>query len=265
MSNDARLTAIINELGQFLHQLVRKHQINERELRRAVAYVTELGQTGEVGLCTDAFALTTAVDSITYEQDRNGTPTNIEGPYYRPDAPVLSPPYQLGREDEPGDVLIVVGRVSDAVTAAPLGNVMLDVWQTDHKGLYEHQDPEQPDYNLRGRLFAGDRGNYEFRTVVPTAYEIPKSGPVGALLNRLGRHCFRPKHLHFKVTRDGYQPLTTQVYFAGDKWLDSDTVGAAKSSLVTSLERSNDLKTLKQWGLTQPCFTTHFDFRLRPA
>ena len=265
MSVDPRLTEITKELVQFLHQLVQKHQINEREFRSAVAYVTELGQTGEVGLCTDAFALTTAVDNITHEQDRKGTPTNIEGPYYRADAPLLSPPYRLGRDDEPGDVLIVSGRVSDAVTAAPLENVMLDVWQTDHKGLYEHQDPEQPDYNLRGRLIAGDRGDYEFRTVVPTAYEIPKSGPVGALLNRLGRHCFRPKHLHFKATRDGYQSLTTQVYFAGDQWLESDTVGAAKSSLVTTLEKSDDPKTLKQWSLHQPCFTTHFDFRLRPA
>jgi Dioxygenase len=56
---------------------------------------------------------------------------------------------------------------------------------------------------------------------------------VGDLLeNILGRHSWRPAHLHFKIDADGYQPLTTQLYFAGDPYLDSDCGSAVKDSLV---------------------------------
>ena len=71
-------------------------------------------------------------------------------------------------------------------------------------------------------------------------YQIPREGPVGELLeNILGRHSWRPAHLHFKIDADGYQPLTTQLYFAGNPYLASDTVGAVKDSLVIDLTKAD--------------------------
>ena len=53
---------------------------------------------------------------------------------------------------------------------------------------------------------------------------------------------------------DGHAPLTTQVYFAGDPWLEHDVVGAARPSLVTKLEPDDGSG-----------FTCRFDFTLAPA
>src|SRR3712207_7133183 len=61
----------------------------------------------------------------------------------------------------------VSGRVTDATTGTPLPGALLDVWQAGAGGKYEHEDPDQPGYNLRGRLYADEEGRYEFRTVVP--------------------------------------------------------------------------------------------------
>lgn len=74
----------------------------------------------------------------------------------------------------------------------------------------------------------------------------------------LGRHCYRPGHIHFKVSADGFRPLTTQVYFEGDPYLDSDVVGAVKGSLVTTLNRD-------ERGDGDAIVTSSYDFVLPSA
>jgi catechol 1,2-dioxygenase len=120
---------------------------------------------------------------------------------------------------------------------------MLDVWQCNGIGEYSHFHPGVPEYNLRGRLTTDESGRYEFQTVVPSPYEIPKAGATGKLLDALGRHAFRPAHIHFKLSNADFQPWTTQIYFEGDPWLDSDVVGAVKPELVVALQRDGNMAT----------------------
>jgi catechol 1,2-dioxygenase len=42
--------------------------------------------------------------------------------------------------------------------------------------------------NLRGMFRTGKDGQYWFRAVKPKYYPIPDDGPIGKLLNALGRH-----------------------------------------------------------------------------
>ncbi len=105
------------------------------------------------------------------------------------------------------------------------------------QGEYSNFHPGVPEGNLRGRLTTDAAGRFEFETVVPAPYEIPNTGATGSLLAALGRHCFRPGHIHFKVSHPSARALTTQIYFDGDPWIDSDVVGAVKDSLVTHLVR----------------------------
>ena len=72
---------------------------------------------------------------------------------------------------------------------------------------------------------------------MPPPYEIPKDGPVGRLLEALGRHAWRPAHLHLKVSHPRHEQLTTMVYFEGDPWLNSDTINSVKEPLVVALEQ----------------------------
>jgi protocatechuate 3,4-dioxygenase beta subunit len=253
-----RLNQVVDRLTRALHEAATELRITEDELRTGLRFLNEVGEKGEFPLLSDVLGMSVLVDAITHGDSENGgTATNVEGPFYKPGAPMLERPYSLASEEEPGEALLVSGRVTDSGTGAPVPGAVLDVWQANAAGIYDTQDPSLDEFHLRGRMAVDDKGEYEFRTVVPPPYEIPKDGPVGALLRTLGRHAFRPAHLHAKVTADGYAPLTTMVYFAGDPYLDSDTIGAVKGSLVVGLDRGPAAD-----GPTTSC---RFDLALRPT
>ena len=92
--------------------------------------------------------------------------------------------------------------------------------------------------NLRGRFRADTQGRFRFRSVKPSSYPVPADGPVGKMLTALGRHPYRPAHIHFMITAPGFRTLTTALYIAGDPYLDSVAVFGAKESLVVNYIRS---------------------------
>jgi protocatechuate 3,4-dioxygenase beta subunit len=55
----------------------------------------------------------------------------------------------------------------------PLQGALLDVWQTNGAGLYDHEDPGQPEWNLRRRFHAGEDGRHEFRWVIMHSMASP--------------------------------------------------------------------------------------------
>ena len=75
------------------------------------------------------------------------------------------------------------------------------------------------------------------------SYGIPGAGATAQLLEALGRHLLRPGHIHFKVSHPACRSLTTQIYFEGDPYIDSDVVGAVKDSLVIGLVRKGEADT----------------------
>ena len=182
---------------------------------------------------------------------QKGTPGQVLGPYYVADAPWLEEG-RLASDDEPGERLTLRGTVRDA-DGKPLAETVLDFWQADAKGRYSDFDPEAKPGNLRGRVRSAADGSYQLHTVVPAQYTIPHEGPTGRLLQEIGRHPWRPAHIHLIATHAGYRPLTTQVYFQGDEYLDSDSVRAARPDLAFPLEEGAGGKTLT------------FDVELEPA
>ena len=85
------------------------------------------------------------------------------------------------------------------------------------------------------------------------SYSVPGDGPVGQLLDRLGRHPFRPAHIHFIVSAPGFKPVVTQVYTEGDEYLESDAVFGVKNSLVVAYQPDGE-----EWQV-------NYDFVLEPA
>jgi catechol 1,2-dioxygenase len=255
-----RLVEFFEDLIREAHTLIEKHRITHDEYRQAVGFLVAAGQAGEIPLLMDLF-LESKVDEVAHA-DHRGSPTAIEGPFYLPDAPLLERPYVLPmRVDEPGDVLFFTGTVR-ATDGAPLAGAMLDVWQADAQGEYSGFS-EIPPPNLRGRFTTDAEGRFEVRTVVPRAYEIPKAGPTGRLLAALGRHAWRPAHLHVKLTHDSVAPMTSQLYFEGDRWLDSDVANAVKPGLVVTLDRHADPRDVRSRGLDGPYLIAHYDFVLQ--
>lgn len=166
-------------------------------------------------LVCDILGLESLVDEITYklasEASDQPTATAILGPFWRKDAPKypMGETIVRGKEGEEGDKAWMHGRVLDFATGKPIANAELDVWHTAPNGLYEQQDPNQPDFNLRGRFTTGPDGEYDFYCLRPVSYPIPYDGPAGVLLKALDRHPMRPAHIHFivslAVTREGYR------------------------------------------------------------
>jgi protocatechuate 3,4-dioxygenase beta subunit len=237
---EGRLGEVVRRLTSDLHQAISDLGITEEELWIGLRYLNEVGQAGEFPLLSDVLEVSILVDGITHGSDPDSTASNVEGPFYRPGAPLLPPPFALAALEETGEPLFVSGVVRSSSTGEPLAGALLDVWHANAAGRYSNEDESLDDFHLRGVIPCDAGGRYEFRTVVPPPYEIPKEGPVGRLLRGLDRHAFRPAHLHVKATCDGYRPLTTMVFFEGDQWLASDVIGAVKGSLVARLKRYTD-------------------------
>lgn len=250
--DNGRAEKLINELERTLVEFVRAHGVTHEEYRAATRTVVASVQAGEESLLLDVFLEAAATD--TENAGRVGSISAIEGPFYLPGAPWLEPPYVLPQRDgERGDVLVFHGTVT-APDGTPLPGTELDMWQADAAGRYSNIHPDVPEWNLRGRFATGDDGSFRVRTIVPPPYEIPKSGPTGRVLDLLGRHFFRPAHLHLKLRHAGCATLTSQLYFAGGDYLDSDVAGAVRDGLVVRLDGPDG----------SGAYTARYDFVLEP-
>ncbi|KAF5363205.1 hypothetical protein D9758_008372 [Tetrapyrgos nigripes] len=136
----------------------------------------------------------------------------------------------------------------------PIPDAVIDTWETDGFGLYdnEYEVEVRGEPDCRGRLRSDGEGKYAFRAVVPVSYPIPTDGPVRQIFEHLGRHPFRPAHLHLQVEAPGYEKLTTQLYMKGDRYLTSDAVFSVKSSLIVDLKPINDPELSAKRGFKDP-------------
>ena len=135
------------------------------------------------------------------------------------------------RDDEAGTPFVFQGQVRDLDGAAVAG-AKVELWHADDAGFYSQFAPAIPQWNLRGTVIADADGRFKFHTIQPAPYQIPHDGSTGALIAAAGWHAWRPAHLHLKVGAPGYQLITTQLYFQGGDYLESDVASAVKPELV---------------------------------
>jgi hydroxyquinol 1,2-dioxygenase len=107
-------------------------------------------------------------------------------------------------------------------------------------------------------------GYFKFRTVKPAAYPIPGDGPVGQMLEAVGRHPWRPAHIHFMVHADGYQSLVTQCFDRGDRYLESDAVFGVRASLMGEFVMHSGEGRGPGAAPGQPFYSLDFDLVLNP-
>jgi catechol 1,2-dioxygenase len=180
-----------------------------REQMNAAGRMSD-AKRNEGQLLCDILGLESLVDEITYKLASTAadepTATAILGPFYRHDAPKLPMGSCIVSTEinEQGDRTWMHGTVTDFRTGQPIEGAVVDVWHTAPNGLYEQQDPDQPEMNLRGRFTTGKDGKYSFYCLRPVPYPIPFDGPAGKVLQALDRHAMRPAHIHFLVCRGSY-------------------------------------------------------------
>jgi len=179
------------------------------------------------------------VDALAHAVPAGATETTVLGPFYVPGSPARGYGDSIA-EERAGTPAWVHGRVLD-IGGAPIAGAELDVWQNADNGLYAVQDPDAPAEHLRGRFFSREDGAYAFLAGRPVPYAIPDDGPVGRMLAATGRHPWRPAHIHMIVRAPGYRTVTTHIFDAESRFLDSDAVFAVKPSLLRDfLPRSAD-------------------------
>src|SRR6266705_4973290 len=161
-------------------------------------------------------------------------------------------------QDSHGEPVVVTGRVL-STDGTPIPHALLDVWETNENGLYEQQDPEQPNMNLRGKFRTDSEGRYCFVGIKPVSYSIPDDGPVGQLLRALGRHPFRPAHIHLLISADGFVPVTTHLFVKGDAYLDSDAVFGTKNSLVIDFIQQDSKQEAARYRVAVPFYKVEYD------
>jgi protocatechuate 3,4-dioxygenase beta subunit len=124
----------------------------------------------------------------------------------------------IGGPRAEGQPIVVRGRVTDE-DGRPVRKALIEVWQANCRGKYEHPDditPELPDPNLKafGRMLTADDGSYRFRSIKPGAYPNPGYD-----------NWMRPPHIHFSILCAGVmQRLITQMYFPGESLNDIDPI-----------------------------------------
>jgi len=247
-----RVSAVVTAVLQGVHAAIRDNQVTYPEFQAAKAWLMEVGEVGEWPLFMDVF-VEHVVEEVAASAQR-GTKGTIEGPYYLPDQVRLSSSSELPhRPDEKGTPLVLSGQVRD-LDGTPLAGAEVDIWHADADGYYSGFAPGVPSGNLRGVVVTDSEGRFEIRTVQPAPYQIPTDGPTGKLIAAAGWHPWRPAHLHLMVRADGHRAITTQLYFAGGEWLDSDVAEATKPELI--LDPVDDGSGVRR---------TSYDFELEPA
>ena len=183
-------------------------------------------------LISDILGVEVLADMIDKKPTHDETVSTVLGPFYRENPPVLPKGASIIQKDFDGQETVRVrGQIRDT-DGAPVPGVTVDVWEDAPNGMYEQQDPDQPDFNLRGRFETDADGRYEFVAIRPVPYPIPYDGAAGELLNFMGHHPWRPGHIHFLIQKEGYKSLVSQIYDSETEYLDNDSVFAVKEELI---------------------------------
>lgn len=266
---DPRLREIMLALVRHLHAFVKDVQLSEAEWFAAIQFLTDTGQMctdrrQEFILLSDTLGVSMVVDLLNHRKPHGATESTVFGPFHRDGAPELPPGGNIAPREARGTPMIVSGRVLDPA-GRPIGGARLDVWQADSTGRYDSQYADSDELHMRGRFTTDADGRYLLRTVRPVHYAIPDDGPVGKMLRATNRHPWRPAHIHFVVSADGYEPVTTHIFDDSDPYLDSDTVFAVKKSLVCRfLHHETRDETSARFAIEPPFDSVEFDFVLAP-
>jgi protocatechuate 3,4-dioxygenase beta subunit len=264
-TQNVRLKEIVDALVEHGHAFLKQVKLTDEEFEKGLDFLRAVGlacndKHNEVVLLADVLGLSTLVTVLNNSDASGRTPGALLGPFYRGDSPQYAHGECIACENSPGSALFVSARVLDT-KGEPVPNAKVDVWQASPVGLYENQDANQPDKNLRGHFYTDGEGRFTFRSVRPAGYPVPTDGPVGALLEKQNRHPYRPAHLHFVVIAEGHATLVSQVFADDSEHLNSDVVFGVNRSLVGTFER-HEPGTGPKPDVDAPYYTLEYDFVL---
>ena len=114
-----------------------------------------------------------------------------------------------------GQYLVVTGRLTDE-NCVPISGAIIDLWQANVDGKYVYATKAEllnpyATFAGTGRATTDNLGRFTFHTLFPGAYGN------------------RAPHLHFRVMHEDFSPLTTEMFFFGDRRNTADKVVSGMS------------------------------------
>ena len=264
-----RTKALIYRILRDTVNIIEDLDVTPEEFWKAVNYLNELGKNQEAGLLAAGLGLEHYLDMLMDAADEEagksgGTPRTIEGPLYVAGAPLSKYEARLDDGTDAAVPLFMRGQVRDT-NGKPLAGAIVDVWQANTGGTYSWFDNTQSEFNLRRRIETDAHGNYRFRSIVPSGYGCPPTGPTQQLLDQLGRHGQRPAHIHFFISAPGHRHLTTQINLSDDPYLHDDFAYATRDELIAEIRFSDDQQLAREFGVEGRFAQIDFDFELQTA
>lgn len=267
-AKNERLAGVMAVVTKHLHAAVKEIEPTQEEWFEAIQFLTKVGHAcndwrQEFILLSDSLGVSMLVDAINNRKPSGASESTVLGPFHVEDAPELP----MGADiclDQKGEPMLVKGRIT-GTDGQPIANAKIDVWQANDEGFYDVQQKGlQPDFNLRGVFRTGADGTYHFKGVKPKYYPIPDDGPVGQMLTQLGRHPYRPAHLHYILEADGFDTLITHIFDPDDPYIHSDAVFGVKESLLAKFDLIEDPARISAAGFDRPYYEVVHDFVLAP-
>ncbi|MDQ2093611.1 dioxygenase family protein [Rhodalgimonas zhirmunskyi] len=240
-----RQREIMTSLIKHMHGFVKDVRLQHSEFMDACFYLERAGKLcddnrQEFILLADILGIEVLVDMMTNPIEGTVSESTVLGPFYRENPPVLPKGASIIlKHYDNEETAYYEGYIKDE-NGNGIPGVIMDVWEDAPNGIYENLDPDQPDYNLRGRFETDENGHYAFVAVRPVPYPIPEDATAGELLHFMGHHPNRPGHMHFSISKDGYRPLISQIYDAESEWLENDSVFAVKESLIGKFQPAKE-------------------------
>ncbi len=160
------------------------------------------------------------------------TPSQTVGPFFKP-ALIRSGQESLITSESRGERVTIEGRVLDG-DAAGVSDAMIELWQANADGRYEHPDDSQekildPNFHGFGRAATDERGRFRFYTIKPGP--VPGSGNI-----------LQAPHISVSIFARGLlKRLVTRIYFPDEPRNAADVVLNAvaperRSTLVARIE-----------------------------
>lgn len=264
---DPRLRELMTLMIKHLHAFIREAKLTEEEFQQACNFIVRMGQKSnashnEVVLMAGSVGASSLVCLLNNgNKGQTETSASMLGPFWRLESPITENGASIVRSETPGPALFVKGTIVDG-KGQPIEDALIDIWQSSPEGLYENQDPNQADMNLRGQFRSDKNGQFWFRSVKPAGYPIPVDGPVGDFIRAVKRpHNYRPAHVHFLIYKPGFKTLISQIYVNDDPLLDSDVQFGVTKALIGDYVRHEN-ETPPEPDVEGPWYSLDYTFAM---
>jgi protocatechuate 3,4-dioxygenase, alpha subunit len=166
------------------------------------------------------------------------TPPQTVGPFFKP-ALIRSGEESLVTSKSRGERITIKGRVLDG-DAAGVSDAMIELWQANADGRYDHPDDSQeklidPDFRGFGRAATDERGCFRFYTIKPGS--VPGHG-----------NLLQAPHINVSIFARGLlKRLVTRIYFPDEPLNTTDAVlnnvaAERRSTLIARIDQPGVLR-----------------------